>query len=128
MNIIDVTAAVIFNDDGKVLIAKRKLGKSLENHWEFPGGNIEGGENTKIHYEKANSSTMKSVEKNLEKLVKAHIDMDFAPNPWLGRAKPGVPLEEQTLKCNWCDYKADCSFWSLTDEYLDEIMEDEKNE
>jgi hypothetical protein len=96
--------------------------------WEFPGGNIEGGENTKIHYEKANSSTMKSVEKNLERLVKAHIDMDFAPNPWLGKSKPEVPLEEQTLKCNWCDYKADCSFWSLTDEFLDEIMEDEKNE
>ena len=31
MNIIDVAAAVIFNDEGKVLIAKRKLGKSLEN-------------------------------------------------------------------------------------------------
>ena len=44
MNIIDVTAAVIFNDEGKVLIAKRKLGKSLENHWEFPGGKIERNE------------------------------------------------------------------------------------
>ena len=44
MNIIDVTAAVIFNDEGKVLIAKRKLGKSLENHWEFAGGKIERNE------------------------------------------------------------------------------------
>ena len=34
-----VTAAIIAKN-GKILIAKRKMGK-----WEFPGGRIEAGEN-----------------------------------------------------------------------------------
>jgi hypothetical protein len=52
--------------------------------------------------------------------------MEFPPDPYLGRFKEGVPLEEQKLKCNWCDYKEHCEFWSVTDEYLDKIMEDEQ--
>ncbi|MDQ3393214.1 MAG: (deoxy)nucleoside triphosphate pyrophosphohydrolase [Bacteroidota bacterium] len=38
-----VTAAIIENE-GKILIAKRKPGKHLEGFWEFPGGKIEPGE------------------------------------------------------------------------------------
>ena len=44
MKIIDVVAAVIIDDDGKILIAKRKKGKTLENYWEFPGGKVENNE------------------------------------------------------------------------------------
>ncbi len=38
-----VTAAVI-EKDGKILIAKRKRGRTLGGKWEFPGGKIEPGE------------------------------------------------------------------------------------
>ena len=38
-----VTAAVIGKDD-KILIAKRRLGRTLGGKWEFPGGKIEPGE------------------------------------------------------------------------------------
>lgn len=41
---IDVVAAIIRDNDGKVLIARKKKGKSLEGFWEFPGGKIEVGE------------------------------------------------------------------------------------
>tara|TARA_R100000406_G_scaffold96169_1_gene92990 strand:- start:298 stop:1323 length:1026 start_codon:yes stop_codon:yes gene_type:complete len=98
--------------------------------WEFPGGGIEGGTGAAIHYESATNKTgsnaVKSVERTLEKMVRAHIAMEFPPDPYLGRFKKGVPLEEQKLKCNWCDYKEHCEFWSVTDEYLDKIMEDEQ--
>jgi len=40
---IEVTAAIIINKD-KILIARRKVGKHLAGHWEFPGGKIEKGE------------------------------------------------------------------------------------
>ncbi len=41
---IDVVAAILENEKGEVLIAKRKKGKKLGGYWEFPGGKIEKGE------------------------------------------------------------------------------------
>ncbi len=38
-----VTAGII-EQDGKVLIARRKPGKHMGGKWEFPGGKIEPGE------------------------------------------------------------------------------------
>jgi len=40
---IQVTAGII-KKDGKILIAKRKHGKSADAKWEFPGGKVEKGE------------------------------------------------------------------------------------
>lgn len=41
---INVVAAVICNEDNKILIAQRNLKKSQGGLWEFPGGKIESGE------------------------------------------------------------------------------------
>jgi|TARA_R100001463_G_scaffold45773_1_gene94205 CRISPR/Cas system-associated exonuclease Cas4 (RecB family) len=99
--------------------------------WEFPGGDINGGEGAAIYYEDAKKGgkyAMRSVEKSLVKLIRAHMDMDFPSNPWLGKMREGetleTMLENNRLKCSWCDLKEHCSFWSITDEFLDEIMED----
>ena len=43
MDYIKVVAAVI-KKDNKVLIARRKKGKSLEFMWEYPGGKVEPNE------------------------------------------------------------------------------------
>lgn len=45
--IIEVVAGVIFNKDNKVLIARRKSGKSMAGRWEFPGGKVKKEES---HY------------------------------------------------------------------------------
>jgi 8-oxo-dGTP diphosphatase len=39
-----VVAAVIYDREGRVLIAQRPEGKTLAGCWEFPGGKIEGAE------------------------------------------------------------------------------------
>ncbi|MFC3750240.1 (deoxy)nucleoside triphosphate pyrophosphohydrolase [Paenibacillus sp. GCM10012306] len=41
---IDVAAAIIYDETEKVLIAKRRAGKSQAGLWEFPGGKLEAGE------------------------------------------------------------------------------------
>ena len=41
---INVVAAVIKNEDGKILITQRNLQKSQGGLWEFPGGKIEPNE------------------------------------------------------------------------------------
>jgi len=44
MPMIEVAAAIIENEQGQILIARRTKGKSQEGLWEFPGGKLEEGE------------------------------------------------------------------------------------
>ena len=44
MKVIIVSAVALIDRDGRVLIAQRPSGKSMEGLWEFPGGKIEPGE------------------------------------------------------------------------------------
>ena len=39
-----VVAAIIEDNKGRILLAQRPEGKPLAGHWEFPGGKIEEGE------------------------------------------------------------------------------------
>ena len=58
--------------------------------------------------------------------------MDFPPNPWLGKLREGesmeAALDRKGLKCSYCDYLEHCPQWSVTDEYLDEILEEMEEE
>ena len=39
-----VSAVVLVDADGRVLLAQRPEGKSMAGLWEFPGGKVEAGE------------------------------------------------------------------------------------
>jgi 8-oxo-dGTP diphosphatase len=42
--IVQVVAAALIDDAGRVLLAQRPAGKAMAGLWEFPGGKIEPGE------------------------------------------------------------------------------------
>ncbi len=44
MKILLVVAAIIVNEQGKILLAQRPEGKRLAGKWEFAGGKVEDGE------------------------------------------------------------------------------------
>ena len=48
---IKVVCGIIYKDD-KILLTRRKKGKSLEGYWEFPGGKVEKGETDKSALER----------------------------------------------------------------------------
>lgn len=41
---IEVAAGIIHNSEGRLLIARKRQGKSQAGFWEFPGGKLEAGE------------------------------------------------------------------------------------
>ena len=76
--------------------------------WEYPGGGIEGGDGAQISYEDVKGGgkyAKSSVEKQLQRLVKAHIDMDFPPEPGFNH-----------FKCGYCSYMEECPIWNGEEE------------
>ena len=74
--------------------------------WEFPGGDIEGGDGTHIYYEPVKDArfTPKSVEKSIVKLMQAHIDDNF-------------PADASDIQCGFCDFFDVCPKWTK-EEYV----------
>ena len=71
MDYIKVIAGVILKDS-KILIAKRKKGKTLENLWEFPGGKLESEETEKECLKRELKE-----EFNIETLVHSYLTESF---------------------------------------------------
>jgi 8-oxo-dGTP diphosphatase len=52
MKAIEVVAAVMYNQENQILIARRKREKSQGGKWEFPGGKVEEGESHQLALER----------------------------------------------------------------------------
>ena len=91
MKMVLVSAVALIDRDGRVLLAKRPKGKSMEGLWEFPGGKVESGESVfdalkrELHEEVAltinSSSELMVIEHDYgDKCVKldVHLVTDFS--------------------------------------------------
>ncbi|MBK9636614.1 MAG: (deoxy)nucleoside triphosphate pyrophosphohydrolase [Bacteroidetes bacterium] len=50
--IVKVVAVIIYNEDNRFLMARKKAGKPLAGYWEFPGGKVEAGEDEFVALER----------------------------------------------------------------------------
>ena len=72
-----VSIIALIDDDNKILIGKRPVGKAFENLWEFPGGKVKKNEN---------------VEHALIRETKEEINIDLSENCI-------APLSFSSYKC-----------------------------
>lgn len=79
---INVVAAVIKNEEGKILITQRNLKKSQGGLWEFPGGKIEP-EETREHA--------------IEREIKEELDIDIKYNKYLAEKVFNYPEKDINL-------------------------------
>ena len=84
----DVVAAIIENNDGDILIAKRNSKKSQAGLWEFPGGKIEKNE---------------SADDAIKREIKEELNIDIEINKWLIEKRHEYP--EKTINLILCSAK-----------------------
>ena len=79
---INVVAAVIQNEEGKILIAQRNLKKSQGGLWEFPGGKIEPNE---------------TKEEAIIREIKEEMDIDIEAKKFIGQKVFNYPDKDINL-------------------------------
>ena len=84
---IDVVAAVIQNEEGKILIAQRNLKKSQGGLWEFPGGKIEPNE---------------TKEEAIIREIKEEMDIDIEAKKFIGQKVFNYPDKDINLIAMEC--------------------------
>jgi A/G-specific adenine glycosylase len=85
----DVTAGIIWNDEGKVLIAQRPLDGLLGGLWEFPGGKQEAGE---------------SLEECLKRELREELAIEVEVGELFTKVKHGFTHFKITLHAFTCQY------------------------
>ena len=82
-----VVMGLLFNDSGRILIAKRNPRKRYGGLWEFPGGKVEEGE---------------TIEEALVREILEELDAPIM----VGRVSPGFLFEYRNLKADFIPVSA----------------------
>ena len=103
--VVQVACALIEDQTGRLLVARRPAGKHLSGLWEFPGGKLEAGESAReaLHREIAEElGCVIDVGEALEPVTHAYDKVTVRLMPFLARLAPGSPVpaarEHEALK------------------------------
>ena len=103
--VIHVVAGVVYDTDGRILIAQRPAGKQLAGGWEFPGGKLESGEARRAGLArelKEELGIVIGVPRPLLRLTHSYAYGELLLDAWVVRNYSGTPagLDGQALR--WC--------------------------
>jgi 8-oxo-dGTP diphosphatase len=106
LKLVLVSAAVLIDGDGRVLIAQRPAGKQMGGLWEFPGGKLEAGESpeTALVRELAEELGIAVLPPDLVPLTfasHAYGNFHLLMPVYLCRAWQGVPQAKEHAALAW---------------------------
>ena len=87
MKTIEVVAAVIFDEQGRIFATQRGYGE-WKDWWEFPGGKIEPGE---------------TPQQALHREIHEELDADIEIGPLLRTINYDYPAFHLSMDCFWCE-------------------------
>ena len=110
---INVVAAIIINEEGKILITQRNLKKSQGGLWEFPGGKIEAGE---------------TPQEALKREIMEELDTEIKVGDLIDTIEYDYPTFHLSMDCFWAEItaghlelkEAEAAKW-LTKDQLDSV-------
>ena len=111
MNIVLVSAVALIDRDGRVLIAQRPQGKSMEGLWEFPGGKVESGETpedalVRELYEELGIETWSSCLAPLTFASHGYSDFHLLMPLFACRKWYGTPKSKEGQNLKWVNIKS----------------------
>ena len=86
MRTIEVVAAVIFDDQGRIFATQRGYGE-WKDWWEFPGGKMEAGE---------------TPEEALKREIREELSTEISVDEFLCTVEYDYPKFHLTMHCFWC--------------------------
>ncbi|RCU43218.1 (deoxy)nucleoside triphosphate pyrophosphohydrolase [Corallincola holothuriorum] len=102
--VISVVAAVIENENGEWLIAKRPKHKTRGGYWEFPGGKIEAGEEAQTALKREISEELGiriSIIAKLTNQLHHYPDISIELSSYLCKAGSEAPHPHEHTAIEW---------------------------
>jgi len=102
--IIQVACGVIFDAQGRILLAQRPAGKIAAGLWEFPGGKIEAGESAEaaLHRELDEELGIRvGVSERLLRFRHRYSDREVWLDTWCVREFTGMPSSRENQAFAW---------------------------
>lgn len=106
MKLVLVSAVVLVDPDGRVLLAQRPEGKSMAGLWEFPGGKVEAGETPEAAlirelHEELGIDTWSSCLAPLSFASHSYEDFHLLMPVFICRKWSGVPVSREGQSLRW---------------------------
>ena len=101
---IDVVAAVVRRDDGRLLISQRYADDILGGYWEFPGGKVDPGEELKdaLHRELVEELGIETeIGAEIHRIVHPYPDRDVRLVFFDARILSGEPQKLEVADFRW---------------------------
>jgi len=101
---IDVVAAVIRRDDGRLLISQRLADDMLGGYWEFPGGKVDPGEELKVALRREIAEELgieTEIGAEIHRIVHPYPDRDVRLVFFDARVVSGEPQKLEVADFRW---------------------------